>query len=88
MPISTLKAFMELEYGFNESQSITVTKTLSLKGKSKGTWAVQYREVYNRTPVTQKEYYYMQGSDYATGKTAIVYVNEYTSYETRTTKIS
>lgn len=83
-----MEKFLNLTYGINVSQSITVQKKLSLKGRTAGTWAVQYRVVKNKTPVVQKQYYYMQGADYATGKTATVYVNEYTSYETRVHKIS
>ena len=88
VPLSKLESFLNLQHGINVTHSITVEKTLYLKGKSAGTWAVQYRVVKNKTPVIQKQYYYMQGVDYATGKTATVYVNAYTSYETRTYKIS
>lgn len=53
VPLNKLEGFLNLDYGIGVNHSITVEKTLSLKGRAAGTWAVQYRVVYNKTPVKQ-----------------------------------
>lgn len=54
--IPKLESFALMTHKINKSFSVSVKYTTSLKGRKKGTWAIQYRPVYNCRNVTQRKY--------------------------------
>lgn len=66
--IPKLESFALMTHKINKSFSVSVKYTTSLKGRKKGTWAIQYRPVYNCRNVTQRKY---QKADKTWKKTAV-----------------
>ena len=54
--IPKLESYALMTHKIDKSFSVSVKYSTSLKGKKKGTWAIQYHPVYNCRNITQRQY--------------------------------
>ena len=78
---------MGLQHTIGKAWTRTVSDSESLKGLSKGTYAIKWRPVYNSQPVTQTKYYHIDGAKVKAG-TAVVTVKKFKSVSFKLEKIS
>lgn len=85
--IAKLSSYVGLNVAIGKSWSVSVSDSEPLAGKSKGTWAIEWRPVYNSYKVTQTKYHVLDGSKTEVGK-EVVTVNEFKSISYRLRKLS
>lgn len=66
--VPKLESFALMKHKINKSFSVSVRYSTSLKGRKKGTWAIEYRPVYSCRNVVQRKY---QKADRKWAKTSI-----------------
>lgn len=87
VPIPKLSSYMGLSVEIGDTWEESVSKSESLAGKSKGTWAIQWRPIYDSYDVTQVKYHIIDGSKIKED-TKVVTVNKYKSIGFRMQPIS
>ena len=87
VPIKTLTDYLSLQHTIGVAWSKSVSDSEPMKGLSKGTYAIRYRKVYNEQPVTQTEYYHIDGGK-VKWSTQTIKVKKFKSIEFQLTKIS
>ena len=86
--IPKLESFALMKHEINKSFSVSVKYSTSLKGKKKGTWAIQYRPVYNCRYVTQRKYQKVDKKWEKTSVTKRVKTKDYKSMAYRVVYLS
>ena len=86
--IPKLESFALMKHEINKSFSVSVKYSTSLKGKKKGTWAIQYRPVYNCRYVTQRKYQKVDKKWEKTSVTKKVKTKDYKSMAYRVVYLS
>ena len=86
--IPKLESFALMKHKINKSFSVSVKYATSLKGKKKGTWAIQYRQVYNCRNITQRKYRKVDKTWKKTSVTKKVKTKDYKSIAYRVVYLS
>lgn len=85
--IAKILSFLGLSHLLEDTWTESVQKTESLAGKAKGTWAIEFRPVYDSYKVTQTRYYVLNGLRTKVDE-RVVTVKKYKSISFRMRKIS
>lgn len=83
-----LESYALMKHRINKSFSVSVRYSTSLKGKKKGTWAIQYRPVYSCRNVTQRKYQTVDKVWRKTGTAKKVKTKDYKSMAYRVVYLS
>lgn len=86
--IPKLESFALMKHQINKSFSVSVTYSTSLKGRQQGTWAIQYRPVYNCRRITQRKYRKVDKKWQKTSVTKKVKTKDYKSMAYRVVYLS
>ena len=86
--IPKLESFALMKHRINKSFSVSVRYSTSLKGKQKGTWAIQYRPVYNCRTITQRKFRKVDKKWQKTSVTKKVKTKDYKSMAYRVVYLS
>ena len=86
--IPKLESFALMKHEINKSFSVSVKYSTSLKGKKRGTWAIQYRPVYNCRNVTQRKYQKVDKRWHKTSVTKKIKTKDYKSMAYRVVYLS
>ncbi len=85
VPLGKLNAYIGFEIG--DAWEESASKSESLAGKAKGTWAIEWRPIYDSYDVTQTRYYVIDGFRIK-DDAEVVTVNEFKSIGFRMRQIS
>ncbi len=86
--IPELESYALMEHKINRSFTSTTSYSESLKGKSKGTYALYVRKVYKCRKITQRKYEHLDGKIYKTKTTKIVQTKDFNCMSYKLKKIS